>query len=218
MGAVQMQRAVMMAAIVMAASPVGYAGPNTPAERGGVLFYAGFDGSRNADANGKGTATLVAGGGKLTADSFDSVRGGALETGDGVGYVEFSAKGNILPDEGTIEMWIKSGGWSSDDKQQHIFFQVDGQGKILFYKRADAVNSFMVRGPIVKDSNDSDGKYQGVVQTGYVCQQLKDRWTHYFLIWKRGELIAYYRGGTRFDGADRTQHFMLEHPLRASWP
>lgn len=214
-----MQRAVMIAAIVMTVLPVGYAGQNTPAKRGGVLFYAGFDGSRNADANGKGTATLVAGGGKLTADGFDSVRGGALETGDGVGYVEFSAKGNILPDEGTIEMWIKPEDWSSDDKQQHIFFQVDGQGKVLFYKRGDTVNSFMVRGPNIQDFSHADDQNQRTVQTGYVCQQMKGRWTHYFLIWKKGELIAFYRGkaeASRGEGGlsyvHRTQHFMRETP------
>ena len=166
------------------------------AKRGGVLFYAGFDGTRDAHANGHGIATLVAGGGKLTAKGVDSVRGSVLETGDGVGYVEFSALGNILPDEGTIEMWIKPEDWSYDDKQQHIFFQVDGQGKVLFYKRSDTVNSFMVRGPSVKDSSHSDDKYEGMEQTGYACQQMKDRWTQYFLIWKKGELIAYYRGGT----------------------
>ena len=214
-----MQRTMMIAAIVMAAATAGHAAQNAPAERGGVLFYAGFDGTRNADANGNGTATLTAGGGKLTADGFDSIRGSALQTGDSAGYLEFSAQGNILPDEGTIEMWIKPEDWNSDDKQQHIFFQVDGQGKVLFYKRADTVNSFMVRGRNVKDPNHFDDKYQGMVQTAYACQQMKGRWVQYFLVWKKGELIAYHRGyaePTRGEGGltyvHRTQHFEVDTP------
>ena len=183
-----------------------------PAARNGVLFYAGFDGTRDAQGAGNGTATLVGNGGKLTADGFDSVRGGAFETGDGLGFLEFSAAGHVFPDEGTIELWIKPGNWSSDDGQQHIFFQVDGQGKLRFYKRADTVNSFMVKGPDINDPNHFDDKYRGMVQTGYACQQMKDKWVQFFLIWKKGELLAYYRGSTRFEGVHRSQHFDRETP------
>ena len=181
-------------------------------ERGGVLFYAGFDGTRDAQAKGDGKAKLIAGGGKLTADGFDSIRGSALESGDGAGYLEFSAESNVFPDEGTIEMWIKPENWTSDDKRQHVFFRADGQGKLRFYKRADTVNSFMVKGPDVKDPNHFDDKYKGMVQTGYACQQKKDKWRQYFLIWKKGKLLAYYRGGTRFNGVHRSQHYEVETP------
>ena len=76
-------------------------------ERGGVLFYAGFNGTRDAQAIGDGKARLIEGGGTITAAGFDSVRGSALRSGDGLGRLEFSAASNILPDEGTIEIWIR---------------------------------------------------------------------------------------------------------------
>jgi len=86
--------------------------------RKGVLFYAGFDGTRDAEAVGNGKATLVGGGGKLTADGFDSIRGSAIQTGDGAGFLEFSAADNVFPDEGTIELWIKPENWFPNDNQQ----------------------------------------------------------------------------------------------------
>ena len=198
---------------------LGVASAGLAGERGGVLFYAGFDGTRDAQARGDGRARLVAGGGKLTADGFDSIRGSALQTGDRAGYVEFSADGNLFPDEGTIELWIKPEDWMSDDEQQHVFFRADGQGKLRFYKRTDTVNSFMVRGPRVKDPDHFDDKYRGVVQTGYACQQKKGKWVHYFLIWRKGDLLAYYRGGSKPSRSEgglsyihRSQHYEVETP------
>ena len=48
-----------------------------------VLFYTGFDGgNRDAQAIGDGKVRLIDGGGALTADGFDSVRGSALRSGD----------------------------------------------------------------------------------------------------------------------------------------
>ena len=71
--------------------------------RGGVLFYAGFDQSKDADyAAGSSKARFHEGGGTLNADGL-GFRGSALRTGDGEGYVEFLAKGNISAREGTIE-------------------------------------------------------------------------------------------------------------------
>jgi hypothetical protein len=52
------------------------------------------------------------GGGVLTADGADSVRGRALQTGDKSGYLEIPASGNVDSEAGTIELWIKLGNWS----------------------------------------------------------------------------------------------------------
>ena len=169
------------------------------ADRGGVVFYAGFDGTRDAQTSGNGKATLVGGGGTIIADGF-GVRGGALRSGDAVGYVEFSLEGNVLPDEGTIEIWIKPEDWTSDDGKQHFFIDVAGNGGyVRYYKRADTVNSLVVKAPGVKDPNHFDDKYAGIVQTGYSCQQKKDRWVQYFLRWRKGKFVDVLRGGTKFN-------------------
>ncbi len=159
----------------------------------GVLFYASFDGTRDAQAVGDGQATLIQGGGALTADGF-GIRGAALRSGDGVGYLEFAAPGNILPNEGTIELWLKPEDWSSDDGYYHRYIDVIGQGNIRFQKRADAVNVFWVEAPKIPPPGHFDDKYPGMAQRGYGCQQLKGKWKQFFLIWKVGEPLRYYRG------------------------
>ena len=182
---------ILVSSLLLALS--GMARAQSVATRGGVLFYAGFDGVRDAQANGDGKARLVDGGGTIIADGF-GVRGGALRSGDAVGYVEFSAEGNLLPDEGTIEIWIKPEDWAADDKRAHVYVDIVGAGNIRFYKRADTVNCFMIKRPSVRDPDHFDDKLPGMVTTGYSSEQKKGLWRQYFLIWKKGELLAYYRG------------------------
>jgi len=171
-------------------------GPATWSE---VLFYASFDGTRDAQAVGDGQATLIAGGGALTADGF-GIRGAALRSGDEVGYLEFSAAGNILPEEGTIEVWMKPEDWSSDDGYYHQYIDVIGEGNIRFQKRADTVNVFWVKAPKVPPPGHFDDKYPGITMRGYACQQIKDKWRQFFLIWRVGEPLRYYRGGPEGKG------------------
>ena len=74
-------------------------------DSGGVLFYAGFDGTRDAESKGNGAAVLKDGGGLHTSNSAEAVRGDALHSGER-GHVEYTAPGNVLSEEGTVEMWI----------------------------------------------------------------------------------------------------------------
>jgi hypothetical protein len=166
------------------------------ADTGGVLFYAGFDGTRNARAKADGKANLMAGGGALTADGFDSVRRSALRTGDGLGYLEFSAEGNVLPDEGTIEMWIRPGNWSANDKRRHVFVEIVGQdgGVIRYGQGADNVNVYSVKAPRTKEQKQWDEKYSGLAAIAQGSGFREGLYKQVFLIWKKGHGISYYRG------------------------
>ena len=114
--------------------------------RGGVLFFAGFDGSKDADyAVGDPKARSQEGGGSLGAEGVASFRGSALRTGDGLGYVEYSAEGNINPRQGTIEFWMYAQDWNMDDGHVHRFIDVSGEGGIEFRIRPPGVQDLIVR-------------------------------------------------------------------------
>ena len=65
-------------------------------------------------AVGNPEAQLHEGGGTLNADGL-GFRGSSLRTGDGEGYVEYPAEGNINAKEGTIEFWIYAQNWDHDN-------------------------------------------------------------------------------------------------------
>ena len=157
-------------------------------QRGGVLLYAGFDQSKDADyAAGSPTARFHDGGGTLNADGL-GFRGSALRTGDGEGYVEYSAKDNINPREGTIEFWMYAQDWDHDDGNFHRFINVRGEGEILFYLRPPGAGEFIVR---------STSK---TASRAYGSNPLKGRWNWYAMTWKAGQDLGFYIGGIKTSG------------------
>ena len=157
-------------------------------KRGGVLFYAGFDQSKDADyAAGSSKARFHEGGGTLNADGL-GFRGSALRTGDGEGHVEYPAKGNISAKEGTIEFWIYAQDWDHDDGHFHRFIDVTGEGRIFFYIRPPGAGEFVVR---------STSK---IANRAYGCNPLKGRWSWHALTWKKGKRLGFYIGGIKASG------------------
>jgi len=153
-------------------------------KRGGVLFYAGFDASKDADyAAGNPKAQFHEGGGTLNADGL-GFRGSALRTG----YVEYPAEGNINAKEGTIEFWIYAQDWDHDDGHFHRFFDVRGDGQILFYLRPPGAGEFVVR---------STSKTANRV---YGSNPLKGKWSWYAMTWKPGQNFGFYIGGIKASG------------------
>jgi len=100
------------------------------AERGGVLFYAGFEGTAEAVAVGSGTAQGHDGGPKFSAGR----RGQALLSGEGAGGVTYAVEGNLRADRGSVEFWVCPQDWAGTDHQFHIFFDARGPGWLLVYK------------------------------------------------------------------------------------
>ena len=132
----------------------------------------------------------------MTADGFDSVRGSALRSGDGLGYLEYSSEGNVLPEEGTIEMWIRPGNWSANDKQRHIFVEIVGEdgGVIRFGQGADNVNIYSVQAPRTKEQKGRDDKFSGQASVAQGSGLREGVYRQVFLIWKKGQGLSYYRG------------------------
>ena len=71
-------------------------------DRGGVLFYAGFNGNGNAIAHGNESTQLHG------APRFvEGRRGQALLSGDDTGYLSYAVDNNIFADRGSIEFWFQ---------------------------------------------------------------------------------------------------------------
>jgi hypothetical protein len=165
--------------------------------RGDVIFYAGFE-SKDADYSiGNKKGVLRDGGGSLTADGFDSVRNKALRSGDGLGFLEYSFEGrNLALDEGTIEIWIKPGNWGRGNiKGQHRFIEIscESGGVISFYLSSSGVNKFAIKGANIPGKK-WDEKTPRTAQAHYGTSTKEGLYMQYFLIWKKGKFIAYYRG------------------------
>ena len=162
------------------------------AGRRGVLFYAGFDQSKDADyAAGNPKAQSQEGGGSLCADGL-GFRGAALRTGDGEGYVEYSAEGNINAKQGTIEFWMYAQDWDHDDGHVHRLVDVLGEGEIYFFIRPPGVQELVVRAA------------GSLANTAYGCNPLKGRWSWYALTWQEGHPAAIYIGGIKTSGESWT--------------
>ena len=190
-------------------------------ERGGVLFYARFDGgSRDSKGPGGSPARLVQGGGSLTNDGVDSVRGSSLKAGDGLGYLEYGAEGAVLPEEGTIEMWIRPGDWSAGDLKKHVFVEITGEdgGVIRYGQGADDVNVYSVKAPDVKEQNHWDDKYPGLVAIAQGSGFREGTWKQVFLIWKKYQRLSYYRGYLRTSGAWNPLHRTVDQPDKVPSP
>jgi hypothetical protein len=153
-----------------------------------VIFYAGFDASKDADyAAGNPKAQFHEGGGTLNADGL-GFRGSALRTGDGQGYVEYGAKDNIKAREGTIEFWMYAQDWDHDDGHFHRFFDVRGEGQIFFYIRPPGVGEFTVR---------STSK---IANRAYGSNPVKGKWSWFAMTWNPGQNLGFYIGGIKQSG------------------
>ena len=172
-------------------------------KRGGVLFYAGFDASKDADyAAGDVKAKFHEGGGTLNADGL-GFRGSALRTGDGRGYLEYSAEGNINAREGTIEFWVNAEDWDKCDGHFHRFIEVVGDGEMRFQMWPDGVNQFFVRTAAVAEPThweDHGSHIPGLGNRAFGSNPLRNRWLWMALTWREGEPLGCWSGGINKTG------------------
>ena len=170
-------------------------------KRGGVLFYAGFDQSKDADyAAGNPKAQDLEGGGSLCADGL-GLRGAALRTGDGEGYVEYSAEGNINAEQGTIEFWMYAQDWENKDGYFHRFIDVLGEGAISFHMFPDGVNHFLVRAAGISEPShweDSGPHRPGLGNRAFGSNPLKGKWSWFALTWQEGQPVGCWVGGVKW--------------------
>jgi hypothetical protein len=176
-------------------------GEQAAGKRGGVLFYAGFDQSKDATyAAGDPKAKPLEGGGSLNADGL-GVRGSAFRTGDGEGYIEFSAEGNIKARQGTIEFWLKAEDWEKNDDFFHRFIDVLGDGAISFHMYPDGVNHFVVRAPGVSEPThweDFGPHVPGLGNRAYGSPPVNGKWVWLALTWEEGKTLGCWTGRANF--------------------
>ncbi|MBI2298929.1 MAG: LamG domain-containing protein [Armatimonadetes bacterium] len=60
--------------------------------------------------------------------------GNALKSGSASGYLHFPTAGIVLPEQGTVEMWVCPVDWKGTEEFFHVFFDVRGDGALYLYK------------------------------------------------------------------------------------
>lgn len=165
--------------------------------KGGVTFYAGFEGTADASvATGDKYGDLK---GK-TAQFRDGIRGKGLLTGDGEPYVEYKAKKNLASREGSIEMWIKPLNWEVPCWGFHVFFRADSaNGEMMqIYKYGEFVGDFLFF--------ISDGKSNTALAAAPGKRYQANAWRHFVAVWNSANIKLY------VDGI-RTKEISIKSPL-----
>ena len=179
-------------------------GEQAPGERGGVLFYAGYDTGVDADyAVGDSKNRAPGGGATINADGL-GFRGAALRAGDGEGHVEYSAIDNINPKQGTIEFWMYAQDWDKTDGYFHRFIDVLGEGSMSFELYPDGVMHFLALtdGTEAPDHwEDSGPRRPGITNRAFGSSPLQGKWGWFALTWQEGKTLGCYLGN--FDAAGK---------------
>ena len=131
----------------------------------------------------------------LNADGL-GFRGSALRTGDGEGYVEYAAKGNINTKEGTIEFWMYAKDWELDDGHIHRFIDVRGEGNIDFHIWPPGVMELLVQASSSLTSRSEN--------TAYGSNPTKGRWSWFAITWQEGKPLGLYVGNISPAGKGRS--------------
>lgn len=125
-----MGRYLLIAALVLAL------GGGVQAAENGLLFHAGFEGSTEAfSLSGAGKPVAVDG---PQATFQPGKVGQALLCGAELTLLKYRTEGNLVPQAGSVSLWVKPLNWSADDGNFHSFFEsgVDGgtTGWYILYK------------------------------------------------------------------------------------
>lgn len=105
----------------------------------GLLFHAGFEGTTDAYSLG-GAGKVVERLGPEAAFQPGKV-GQALLCGPELTLLKYKTEGNVVPQSGSVSLWVKPLNWSGDDGNFHSFFEsgADGgkTGWYILYKYYD---------------------------------------------------------------------------------
>ncbi len=148
-----------------------------------VLFYAGYDGTADAVVSADDCKAQAEEG---TAQFKLGKRGEALLSGEGVGYVSYDVKGNIVPERGSVEMWVSPVDWEGSDVKFHVFFEAMDPGWLLLYKyRVYGSGLFFLL-------SDDKLSYQSAVQD--ITTWKPGEWHHLVGTWEKREACLYVDG------------------------
>ena len=150
---------------------------------GGVLFYAGFEGTADAVAVGDGRAQGHEGGPQFSPGH----RGQALLSGEGAGYVSYAPARNLLPDRGSVELWVCPQDWEGSDGSFHVFLEAADPGWLLIYKYfAPGVGTGLF---LISENHQT---WSSVGQS--FLRFKPGEWHHLVATWSRREICFYLDG------------------------
>lgn len=113
------------------------ASPSIPAAEQGLLFHASFDGTLEAVSTlGSGSPVRVTGAAEPTF--APGKYGEALVAGPEQALIHYSTEGNLIPQSGTVSLWLKPVDWRPEETGFHTFLEAGAQdgnlGWLLLYK------------------------------------------------------------------------------------
>lgn len=154
-----------------------------------LLFYASFDGTVAADfATGSAKPKTVYG----TPLFEPGVRGKALVGAEAGALLLYLTQDNILPQKGTVAMWVKPVDWALDKGNFHAFFVSQSpKGWLQLYTIPEDGSLQMLVG------NSSGGWRVGYWSTGKILSNnvlSENKWLHIVGTWDAGKISLYVNG------------------------
>ncbi|MEA3402451.1 MAG: DUF6067 family protein [Armatimonadota bacterium] len=156
------------------------AAPVPAAEQGDVLLYLPLDGSVQPRIAAEPTEVSVSG----PEEYAEGMIGRALVVGDGAAQLELPAKGNVLAERGTVEMWVCPLDWSGGDSKFHEFFATSGEGWILLYK-------YLSPGRLLFLMADDRAAQSWMTAAANIRDWEPGQWHHIAATWRTGEIAVY---------------------------
>lgn len=145
-----------------------------------LTFHASFDGTLEAQANGKGQPVKVEG----TAEYRPGKVGQALLCGEGGTLAHYASAGNVRAAAGTIEMWVCPLDWTGKEDEFHVFFEALDPGWLLFYR--------YYQGGILTLTGTDGGHYTSAA--GPQIDWKPGEWHHLAGTWRARRLEVYVDG------------------------
>ena len=218
------------AVLVAVAWPVVSSGQERLMFKDDLLFYASYDKSVDADfARGKAQAVRAKGKGLVPGRTAS---GALFRRKGGLGFCEYSARGNVRADVGTIAFHFKPDWSGQDEKVRHFFFRPGARSRNAGANFPDSMGLFARRykkgRPEMWLWCDDHGGGNNLARAD-ISDWRKGEWRHVAVTWDPARLCIYLDGelkGSRpmrgqitdpaasfFVGASRSGAFVSEGVL-----
>ena len=104
----------------------------------------------------------------------------------GRGYCRYPCVGNVDPRQGAVSMWVRPIDWAGAEAGSAVFFELEGQGRMILGKHAGAGGDLFL---ILQDARS------GRVEVDHdISEWLPGRWHHVAAAWGPKEIALYCDG------------------------
>jgi hypothetical protein len=175
-----------------------------------VTFYHSFDKGLPADLS-RGKSEPVEIGGK--PEFVSGKKGNALKLVNGVTYLGYEVKNNMVSSQGTISFWLSPVNWdgSMKDVLQILFHTGKGMQQIVIQELWPRKSIFMA----TYNENNIIGGFPSVLSPSVPLFSAQDaasvlkpgEWYHIIFTWQNGKITAYLNGA--FQGELKTPEIKL---------